>query len=280
MKTIRNISELKKVIRKWKISKRTIGFVPTMGALHEGHLSLVRKARKETDKVIVSIFVNPMQFSPHEDLKKYPRPFAKDKELCKQAGADIIFSPPPDGIYPEGFKTFINMKGLPEVLCGHSRPGHFSGVMTVVAKLFNITEPDIAYFGLKDFQQLAIIKQMVRDLNMAVSIKAMPIIREKDGLAMSSRNQYLTPDLRIQATCLYKALTQARDWVKKGECSSSKVISQMKAIIKKVKEARIDYVTIVDRNTLQAIPRIQKGKSLIVLAVFIGKTRLIDNMQL
>lgn len=280
MKIIRNISKLKKVIRVWKRRKQKIGFVPTMGALHAGHLSLVKKARKETDKVIVSIFVNPMQFAPHEDLKKYPRPFAKDKALCKQAGTDIIFYPQPEEIYPKGFKTYVSMDELPDVLCGHSRPGHFNGVMTVVGKLFNITEPDIAYFGLKDYQQITIIKQMVRDLNINVSIKAMPIIREKDGLAMSSRNQYLTPDLRAKATCLYQAITKADDLVKKGERSSSKIISRVKAIIKKAKEAKIDYVTIINRDTLQNTPRVQKGKSLIALAVFIGKTRLIDNIQL
>jgi pantoate--beta-alanine ligase len=280
MEIIRNISKLKKLIRKWKNGNQTIGFVPTMGALHAGHLSLVKKARKETDRVIVSIFVNPMQFAPHEDLKKYPRPFAKDKALCRQAGADIIFYPTPEEIYPKGFKTYISMNELPDVLCGRSRPGHFNGVMTVVAKLLNITEPDIAYFGLKDYQQITIIKQMVRDININVSIKAMPIIREKDGLAMSSRNQYLTPDLRAKATRLYKALIKAKDSVKKGERSGSKIISQMKMIIKKGREAKIDYVSIVDRDTLQDITQIQKGKSLVALAVFIGKTRLIDNMPL
>lgn len=277
MEIVRKITDLKKIIRRWKKNGCSIGFVPTMGALHEGHLSLIRQARRETDKVVVSIFVNPIQFGPKEDLTKYPRPFRQDIKLCKLVGTDLIFYPSVKGMYPYDFKSYIDMDGLPNLLCGRSRQGHFRGVMTVVNKLFNLVEPDIAYFGQKDYQQVLIIRRMVKNLDMNVAIKTMPTVRERDGLAMSSRNKYLAPLLRNKAICFYQALQEAKEMVKRGERSSTKIISGIKKIIRHVREARIDYIAIVDRHNLRDIKQVKKGKTLIALAVFINKTRLIDN---
>lgn len=277
MEIVRKVTDLKNRIRRWKKNGYIIGFVPTMGALHDGHLSLIRQARRETDKVVISIFVNPIQFGPKEDLTKYPRPFQQDIKLCRSVGADLIFYPSVKRMYPDDFKTCIDMDDLPNVLCGRSRQGHFRGVMTVVTKLFNLVEPDIAYFGQKDYQQVLIIKQMVKDMDMNLIIKIMPTVREKDGLAMSSRNKYLTPVLRNKATCLSQALLKAKQQIKEGEHSSKRIISEMKGIIRYVKEARIDYIGIVNRHNLQGIKQVKTGETLIALAVFIDKIRLIDN---
>jgi pantoate--beta-alanine ligase len=281
MVIIKTVSGLKKLIRAWKKKGVKIGFVPTMGALHEGHISLVKKARRETDKVVVSIFVNPTQFGPKEDLKKYPRPFRHDLRLCRSSGVDIVFYPSVKEMYPDSNwdpETYIDMNQLPDKLCGRSRPGHFRGVMTVVAKLFNLVEPDIAYFGLKDCQQSLIIKKMASALNMNTVIKTLPTFREKDGLAMSSRNKYLTADLRAKAACLYQALGMAKKLIAKGERSSRKLIKEMTQSIKNVKGARIDYISLVDCETLEDLSTVKKGRSLIALAVFFDKTRLIDNV--
>ena len=279
MMLITRISALKNQIHRLKSKGKTIGFIPTMGALHQGHLSLMRQSRQDNDITVVSIFVNPMQFGPKEDYKKYPRVLNRDIKLMRSIGADIVFVPQADEIYPSGFKTYVNIDSLTDTLCGRSRPGHFKGVLTVVNKLFNIAEPDIAYFGQKDYQQALIIKQMVKDLNMNLKIKVMPIIREPDGLAMSSRNAYLTPEQRQQAVCLYQALNEAKRLIRNGEMSASRITGAMKCIINQAGESWIDYVAIVDKKTLTDIKIIPlHQKILIALAVYMGKIRLIDNM--
>lgn len=276
MLVARSIKKVKEIIRRVKAKEKTIGFVPTMGALHEGHLSLVRRAKKETDFVVVSIFVNPLQFGPSEDYKKYPRNFKRDEALLKKEGVDLVFYPTPEIMYPEGFSTYVEEVYLSKVLCGISRPGHFRGVTTVVAKLFNIVEPDISYFGQKDYQQAQIIKRMVSDLNFPIKIKVLPIVREKDGLALSSRNTYLSPQEREEALVLSQSLKLAKDLVRKGILDSSKIISKIKALINSKKYTRIDYVEIVDPLNLRPLKRL-KTKGLLALAVYVGKTRLIDN---
>lgn len=273
----RNISQIHRIIREARKKRKVIGFVPTMGALHEGHFSLIRAARKECDFVVVSIFVNPIQFGPTEDFKKYPRNFKKDKRLLKLEKVDLIFYPRVKDMYPKDFSTFVEEQFLSKPLCGKSRPGHFKGVCTVVAKLFNIVEPDVAYFGQKDYQQAQIIKRMVEDLNFPIKIKVLPIIRERDGLAMSSRNSYLSFKERKDATILLAALRLARTLINKGERSSRNLRKEIIQIIKSKKSAKIDYVEIVDAHTLRRLTRI-KGKVLVALAVYIGKTRLIDNI--
>lgn len=253
-----------------------VGLVPTMGFLHEGHLSLIKKAVAENDKVIVSVFVNPTQFGPNEDFEAYPRDLNKDAALCEEAGADLIFHPEPEEMYPDGFCSSVNMTGLTDALCGKSRPIHFQGVCTVVSKLFNIAAPDNAYFGEKDAQQLAIIKRMVKDLNFDIKITGCPIIREEDGLAKSSRNTYLNPEERQAALVLSKAVKCGRSLVEGGEKDSAVILKEMKSIIENEPLARIDYVEIVDMNTMKNIDKV-KGDVLCAMAVYIGKTRLIDN---
>lgn len=255
---------------------KTIGFVPTMGALHQGHLSLIRKARQENDVVAVSIFVNPTQFDPKEDFKKYPRDLKRDACMCRREEADILFFPDVKEMYPPGYKTYVHVEELSEVLCGAFRSGHFRGVTTVVTKLFNIVQPDIAYFGQKDAQQAIIIKKMVEDLNIPVRIKVMPTVREGDGLAMSSRNAYLGPEERRDAVVLHRALSLARNLIRQGNDKSSDIIRRIKQLIEKKKSVRVQYIAIVDLKELKPINRI-KGKVLIALAVWVGKTRLIDN---
>jgi pantoate--beta-alanine ligase len=279
MKIITKIRSLREAIRKIKLERKTIGFVPTMGALHNGHLSIIRKARKENDLVVVSIFVNPVQFGPKEDYLKYPRNLKKDAGLCKREGVDIIFYPDVKEMYPAGYKTYVVVEDLGNVLCGRFRPGHFRGVATVVTKLFNIVLPDIAYFGQKDAQQAIIIKRMVYDLNIPVKIKVMPIIRERDGLAMSSRNIYLNEKERKDALCLYQAINKARELINQGKTESQKIINKMGDIIKSKRNAKIDYISIVDLENLRPVKRIQ-NRVLVALAVWFGKTRLIDNIIL
>jgi pantoate--beta-alanine ligase len=277
MKTIRKIKDLKKEIAKIKSMNKTIGFVPTMGALHEGHLRLVRLCRKENDFLVVSIFVNPTQFGPKEDFRKYPRSLMRDAKFCQKEGVDAIFYPDVKEIYPVNYRTFVTVEGLSGGLCGKSRPSHFKGVATVVAKLFNIINPDIAYFGQKDAQQGIIIKKMVEDLNIPVKIKIMPTVRQIDGLAISSRNVYLSIRERKDAVVLSRSLNLARDLIKKGIKDTDKIIRGMKGVINKKKTARIDYVSIVDSVTLKPVKKIADN-CLIALAVWIGKTRLIDNL--
>jgi len=253
-----------------------IGFVPTMGFLHEGHLQLVRVARRQSDFVVVSIFVNPIQFGPKEDYRRYPRDFNRDRRLLKSAGADFIFCPGVKDVYPEGFATLVHVERLGEGLCGKSRPGHFRGVTTVVAKLFNIVLPDVAVFGAKDAQQAFVIRRMTRDLGFQTRIVILPTAREKDGLAMSSRNVYLTPEQRAEAPVLHRSLVLAKRLIRQGERQAAKVKAAMGRLIQRESDGRIDYVEMVDTDELRPVRTI-KGETLIALAVFYGKTRLIDN---
>jgi pantoate--beta-alanine ligase len=277
VRIIRRIKEISKLSLKNRLKRIKIGFVPTMGALHQGHLSLIRQARRENSFVVVSIFVNPIQFGPKEDFKKYPRRLKRDANLCRKEGVDIIFFPSVKEMYSDNFKTYVTVKDLSDVLCGKSRPGHFQGVTTIVTKLFNIVQPDTAYFGQKDAQQAIIIKKMVEDLNMPVKIKILPTIRQIDGLALSSRNVYLNDKERKDALVLSSALKLARNLIEKGEKDTLKIIDRMKKMIQMKKTAKIDYISIVDLDNLRPISRI-KGNCLIALAVWIGKTRLIDNI--
>lgn len=276
MKIIRAVSGMQRLSARFKASGKKIGFVPTMGALHAGHLSLIRRARKENDVVVVSIFVNPAQFGPKEDLRRYPRSLRKDSSLCKKCGVDIIFNPKASSLYPSGYRTYVNVGGLSEVLCGYYRKGHFRGVATVVAKLFNIVRPDSAYFGQKDAQQCLIIKKMIADLNIPLELKVLPTVREKDGLALSSRNNYLDAAERKDATVLSEALSLAQGLAKRGIRDTSSVIRQMRSLILKKRNARIEYICVVDSKELTPLSRISGG-ALLALAVRIGRTRLIDN---
>ncbi|MDI6758315.1 MAG: pantoate--beta-alanine ligase [Candidatus Omnitrophota bacterium] len=278
MRTIRNIQEMLNCSKKAHLQRKTIGFVPTMGALHEGHLTLIRQARKENDICIVSIFVNPVQFGLKEDFKQYPRPIKNDLNLCRKQGVDFIFLPKTNQMYPEGFKTFVTVEELSNQLCGKFRSGHFRGVTTVVLKLFNILQPDIVYFGAKDIQQAIIIKKMVKDLNVPVKIKIMPIIRQHNGLALSSRNLYLSKEERKDALVLSQALGAARNLINTGVKDTQKILSLMRRLINTKRTAKIDYISIVDSDTLKSI-KVVVDNCLIVLAVWIGKTRLIDNAE-
>lgn len=271
------IAEVKENVREWKKQGLTIGLVPTMGYLHEGHASLIKRARGECDKVIVSDFVNPIQFGPSEDLATYPRDFEADCNLCESLGTDLIFHPDPSEMYMDNFHSYVGVDTLSTELCGKSRPIHFNGVCTVVSKLFNISEADRAYFGQKDAQQLAIVKRMVRDLNYNIEIIGCPIIREEDGLAKSSRNTYLDSFEREKALILHKALTKGEEMVRAGETDANKVIKTVRDIIESEPVAKVDYVEIVDWNELQKVNRIV-GPILMAVAVYIGdKVRLIDN---
>lgn len=279
MKLVETISELKAIIRSNKSEGKTIGLVPTMGYLHEGHLSLVKRSVQDNDFTVMSIFVNPTQFGPNEDFEKYPRDMERDLRLAESVGADVVFAPCVTEMYPDGYKTYVEVEDITKVLCGLSRPGHFKGVTTVVNKLFNIVEPDKAYFGQKDAQQVIVIKKMVRDLNMNLEIVTCPIIRESDGLAMSSRNVYLSKEERAAAVILSKSLFEAEELIKKGEKSTRKVIEYIRNRIMSEKLADIDYVEVVSTDGLGKLEEIS-GSVLIALAVRFGKTRLIDNIIL
>ncbi|MFO7773259.1 MAG: pantoate--beta-alanine ligase [Dehalococcoidia bacterium] len=257
----------------------TVGFVPTMGYLHRGHLALVQRARTENSAVVVSIYVNPAQFGPREDLASYPQDLNRDLELLQREGANIVFSPSDDEMYPPQFSSWIDVQNVTERLEGASRPGHFRGVATIVAKLFNIVQPARAYFGQKDAQQVTVIKRMVADLNMGLEIVVVPTVRESDGLAMSSRNVYLSPEERRAATVLFKALTLARQLGIRGEKDAEEIRRQMTSLIEKEPLARIDYVSVADAETLEELSSIDRP-ALASLAVRIGTTRLIDNMPL
>lgn len=276
MKVVGTIKEVRTLVKEWKKNGESVGFVPTMGYLHEGHGSLITKARENNDKVVVSIFVNPMQFGPSEDLESYPRDLEKDSKFCESLGADLIFHPEPEEMYHDDFSSYVDMSVLTEELCGLSRPVHFRGVCTVVNKLFNIVQPDNAYFGEKDAQQLAIIKHMVQDLNMDVNVVGCPIVREEDGLAKSSRNTYLSPEERKAALILSKTIELAKKLIAEGEKDADVVVAKMKANIETEPMAKIDYVKAVNGLTMQQQKEI-KAPMLIAMAVYIGKTRLIDN---
>ncbi|MCQ4795189.1 pantoate--beta-alanine ligase [Anaerofustis stercorihominis] len=276
MELVHKIEEVRSIVRSWKKEGLSVGLVPTMGYLHEGHQSLIKKAVEENDRVVVSIFVNPMQFGENEDLETYPRDLNKDSKLCEETGADLIFNPEAQEMYEKGFCSYVDMNGLTTELCGKSRPIHFRGVMTVVTKLFNIVTPNKAYFGMKDAQQLCVIKRMVKDLNMDIDIVGCPIIREKDGLAKSSRNTYLSEEERNAALILYKTISLGKELLISGERDVSILLDKMKENISKEQLAKIDYVEAVDLETVEKIDKIQ-GKVLVAMAVYIGKTRLIDN---
>lgn len=279
MQIATTINEVRANVKAWKKEGLSVGFVPTMGYLHEGHGSLISRARAENDKVVVSIFVNPMQFGPGEDLESYPRDLDKDSAYCESLGADLIFHPEPEEMYTDGFCSYVDMSVLTEELCGLSRPVHFRGVCTVVNKLFNIVQPDRAYFGQKDAQQLAIIKRMVQDLNMDLEIIGCPIVREEDGLAKSSRNTYLSAGERQAALVLSRAVKLGQELAAGGETDAKKIVSEMRAFIEKEPLARIDYVKAVDGLTMRQIDTV-KSPMLVALAVYIGKTRLIDNFMI
>lgn len=276
MQVTKTIKETRKQIREWKKAGYSIGLVPTMGFLHEGHASLIKKCREENDKVVVSVFVNPTQFGPNEDLEDYPRDFDRDCALCESIGADLIFHPEPEEMYQDAC-AYVSIHTLSDTLCGKTRPIHFKGVCTVVSKLFNIVTPDNAYFGQKDAQQLAIIRKMVKDLNFDIRIVGCPIIREEDGLAKSSRNTYLNPEERKAALCLSQAVRKGQEIIAKG-CSGESVLKEMRAIVESEPLARIDYISVVDALTMQPVEQVDRDV-LVAMAVYIGKTRLIDNFS-
>ncbi|MBI4594769.1 MAG: pantoate--beta-alanine ligase [Candidatus Tectomicrobia bacterium] len=265
--------------KEWRSSGKRIGFVPTMGFLHDGHMSLVRRAVEDCDIAVVSIFVNPAQFGKGEDFEKYPRDLTGDANKIKGAGGHYIFAPKAGDLYPPFYYTYVNVETITDKLCGLSRPGHFRGVATIVAKLFNIVKPNKAYFGQKDYQQLLVIKKMVEDLNMDVEVVGMPTIREADGLAMSSRNSYLSHSEREQAVCLFNSLQLANKLLAQGEIAAENIKKEIHRLIASRKDARIDYISLCHPHSLEELTSID-GEVLAALAVFIGKTRLIDNMLL
>ena len=277
MQAVSTIAEVREQVRQWRREGLTIGLVPTMGYLHEGHKSLIVRAAAENDRVVVSDFVNPTQFGPTEDLESYPRDFDRDCKLCEEAGAALVFHPEPSEMYAPNACTYVNMDELTHELCGLTRPIHFRGVCTVVSKLFNIVSPDRAYFGQKDAQQLAIIKKMVKDLDFDIEIVGCPIIREEDGLAKSSRNTYLSPDERKAALFLSRAVRKGQEIISAGMESDS-VLSEMRKVIQAEPLARIDYVSMVDALTMQDVEKVDRDV-LVAMAVYIGKTRLIDNFS-
>lgn len=276
MIVVDKIKEVREFTKKWIVSEESIGYVPTMGFLHEGHKSLIDKARKENQKVVVSLFVNPIQFGEGEDLDAYPRDLERDLSLCREAGVDVVFVPQPSEMYCKDATTSVAMATLSEELCGKSRPVHFGGVCTVVSKLFNIVNPTRAYFGEKDAQQLAIIRRMVRDLNFDVEIVGCPIVREKDGLAKSSRNTYLSKEERDAAIVLHKSLEIGKTIIENGERKVSVILENIERVIKNEKLAKIDYIEVVDSKSIQKVSTIEDDV-LVAMAVYIGKTRLIDN---
>ena len=262
-----------------RTADKTVGFVPTMGALHAGHLSLIRKARQETGVVVVSVFVNPTQFGPAEDFDSYPRPLQRDSELCEKAGVDVLFAPPTAEMYPGGYATYVLQERYTESFEGEIRTGHFHGVCTICAKLFNLVKPDVAFFGLKDYQQSVVIRRMVRDLNFDVKIVACPTVRESDGLAMSSRNIYLSPEEREQAIALSRALRKAEEMFANGERRAAPLRAAMEQVIAEAPLAKVDYIAMVNPETLREIRRIE-SEAMVLIAVRLGRTRLIDNCHL
>jgi pantoate--beta-alanine ligase len=275
----KTISDVRRSVAEARSRGLSIGLVPTMGALHAGHASLIRAARKETGHVVASIFVNPTQFGPQEDYSQYPRSLERDLELCGQEGVDLVFMPEAAEIYPPGFRTFVEVQELQDVLCGHSRPGHFRGVATVVLKLFNIVQPTIAYFGQKDAQQARLIRQLVHDLNLPVELRICPIVREPDGLALSSRNQFLNPEERRQAGRIPQALEEIRERVQRGDRDPAALRKILASRLESIPGAILDYAALVDAATLKPLSRLQ-GEVLVAVAVKFGTTRLIDNILL
>ena len=279
MNVLTTIEAMRRASRAAKTAGKRVGFVPTMGALHEGHLSLVRSAKAQCDVVAASIFVNPTQFGPNEDFSKYPRAFERDRELFAKEGVELLFAPAVEEMYPAGAVTYVTVEGMSERLCGKSRPGHFRGVTTVVCKLFNIVEPDIAFFGQKDAAQVAIIRRMVRDLDIPVEIAVCPIVREADGLAMSSRNTYLDLQQRKAALVLYRSLQKVKREFESGESNAAKLAEQGRKLFALEPSVRLDYLEIVEPDNLEALDNIESS-ALVAVAAFLGATRLIDNFIL
>lgn len=277
MIVLRSIFETREKVERWRSEGKTIGLVPTMGALHEGHLSLIRRCRAECDVAVVSIFVNPRQFGPGEDFEAYPRNEQADLDACQAEGVDLAFVPAVEEMYPTASLTSVRVGQLTEGLCGAHRPGHFDGVCTVVAKLLNIVQPHAAYFGQKDGQQAAVIRQMARELNMPVRVVVCPTVREPDGLALSSRNAYLTPDERRRATALYRALQRAEQLIEQGERYPPAVVEEMRAVLREAGLEQVEYIALVDAETM-APAEVLRGRVMAALAVRVGKARLIDNL--
>lgn len=279
MRLVARTDEIREVITELRSCHLSIGFVPTMGYLHEGHAALIRRAKDENDRVVLSIFVNPTQFGENEDYGRYPRDLERDMRIAESTGVDFVFAPSAEEMYPSGFRTYVEVEGWGKRLCGRSRPGHFRGVATIVAKLFMLVEPDKAYFGMKDIQQLLIVKRMVRDLNMKVKIVPVPTVREADGLAMSSRNSYLNADERRAAAVLYRSLEEAKKMFSQGERNAEEIRRMMLSVINEEPLARVDYASVFDPETLEELDRIE-GNAHAAVAVWIGGTRLIDNIPL
>lgn len=277
MEVAATVESIRDLIKAARSEGRKIGLVPTMGALHVGHVSLIDAATKDCSCVVVSIFVNPTQFGPGEDFTKYPRPLEADLEICRKAGVDVVFAPTPDIMYPGENLTWVNVEKLTEPLCGRSRPGHFRGVTTVCAKLFNIVGPDAAYFGQKDAQQAITIKRMVRDLNMPLEIVVCPTVREPSGLAMSSRNQYLSDQQKKDAAAIFRSLEVCRRMIETSTTETRQIVAEMRKVLQQVPSMEIEYLSVVDAETLDAVERIS-GKTLIAVAVRLGPARLIDNI--
>ena len=279
MEVITKINEMQTRVLSVRDRKKSIGFVPTMGALHDGHISLIRSAREENDEIVVSIYLNPTQFDNSDDFDKYPRQLNKDIEIIRKENADVIFTPCTEEMYPDGFCTHVTQDKLTDALCGGVRPGHFNGVTTIVTKLFNIIDPDRAYFGQKDYQQSAIIKRLVADMNMDVDIRVCPTVREEDGLALSSRNKRLSLEDRKDALCIHGSLQKAGAMFASNVRDAKDIVEEMTSVIKKTKQARIDYISIVNVDTLEDLSFIN-GRALAAVAVWLGNTRLIDNIIL
>lgn len=277
MQVIRQVHHMARVVQAAKRSGRTIGFVPTMGALHDGHMSLIRAAHRQTQVTVVSLFVNPLQFGPKEDYARYPRDLKRDLNLAKAGGCDLAFAPDVSQTYPSGFCTYVEVEGLSGRLEGASRAGHFRGVTTVVMKLFHVVQPSVAYFGQKDYQQALLIRRMVKDLNVPIAIRLMPTVREADGLAMSSRNAYLTSEERQHATVLYRALCAAKARIRAGERNPRRVIEAMRELLRRARPVRVEYLAVVDAATLEPLEAL-RGDVAILVAAWVGSTRLIDNL--
>ncbi len=277
MQIIKTIQAMKERSSQARREGEIIAFVPTMGSFHEGHLTLMREGRKLGDLLVVSLFVNPTQFTPNEDFKNYPRDFERDRKMAEEVGTDILFAPEAEEMYPPGHQTTVRVEKVTRNLCGRSRPAHFQGVATVVTMLFEIVMPHVAIFGEKDYQQLVTIQQMVRDLHMSVEVAGMPTVREPDGLAMSSRNTYLLPEERRAASSLYRSLRKAEELLQKGEQDADRILQEMKRILQSEPLVRMDYIEVCDARTLEDVQRIE-GDAVVAVAAYVGKTRLIDNL--
>ncbi|PTY06324.1 pantoate--beta-alanine ligase [Opitutaceae bacterium EW11] len=278
MQKITAVTEMQTLAEDLRSKGQIIALVPTMGALHDGHLSLIKLASEQADTVVVSIFVNPTQFGPNEDFAKYPRDLERDLQLCEQAGADVVFAPTVEGMYPKGYSTFVTEEFVGKPLEGVSRPNHFRGVTTIVAKLFNIVRPDLAVFGQKDAQQVAVIKKMVADLNFTVDVVVAPTLREQEGLAMSSRNRYLSSGQRLEALAISEALKMAQSMVEHGELRADRLIAEATHILSQKRRIRVIYVAVVDRNTMESVREVHPGVSMMAIAAWVDEVRLIDNV--